>query len=66
MEDRGEVNDMRDAIESATVFGSLLRENAAAAAYYDSCTWEQKKAILQQLASVEDMAAYVRDMAKAL
>lgn len=49
-------------IEPAIAFGALLREDAQAAAYYDSCTREQREAILLQLDSVQDMKAFVQQL----
>lgn len=53
---------MNHSLEPAVLFGTLLRENSAAARFYDSCTREQRQAILSQLPSMtspEEVRAFV-------
>ena len=53
---------MNSDIQPAILFGTLLRENDAAARFYDSCTPLQRQAILCRLPSLttpEEMRAFV-------
>lgn len=52
-------------LTNAAAFGALLRENGEAARFYDSCTPEQKQAILLQLGQVQDMAGFVAHLSSA-
>ncbi len=49
-------------LRPAEAFGRLLRENPAAAEYYDGCTMAQKQNILLRLGQVKDMDAFVRQL----
>ena len=49
-------------LKPAAEFGALLREDEKAAKFYDSCTQEQRNAILLQLSSVQDMEGFVRQL----
>ncbi len=42
---------MDTAMQQATAFGALLRQNPQAARFYDSCTPQQRQAILEQLSA---------------
>lgn len=46
----------------AAAFGTLLRENEAAANYYDRCTPAEKQDILLHLHEVDDMKSYVEHL----
>lgn len=55
-------------LEPAILFGTLLRENREAARFYDSCTSEQRRAILCRLPSIsspEEMRAFVSHLPSA-
>lgn len=55
-------------LEPAVAFGSLLRENAEAAQFYDNCTPTQKEAILLQLQEIhspENLKAFVDQLPSA-
>ncbi len=49
-------------LRPAEAFGRLLRENPAAANYYDGCSMAQKQKILLRLGDVKDMDAFVRQL----
>lgn len=49
-------------LRPAEAFGRLLRENPAAADYYDSCSMAQKQNILLRLGEVKDMNAFVQQL----
>jgi len=49
-------------LRPAEAFGRLLREDPAAANYYDSCSMAQKQKILLRLGEVKDMDAFVRQL----
>lgn len=48
----------------AYAFGALLRGDAEAALFYDTCTPEQRQALLLQLHNVQDMEAFVHQLPK--
>lgn len=48
----------------AFAFGALLRDDAEAALFYDTCTPQQKQDLLLQLHNVQDMKAFVRQLPK--
>ena len=47
---------MDTAMQQATAFGALLRQNPQAARFYDSCTPQQRQAILEQLSQLTSQA----------
>ncbi len=52
----------------AILFGTMLRENSQAARFYDSCTAEQRQAILCQLQAIsspEEMRSFVANLPSA-
>ncbi|MCI8479178.1 MAG: hypothetical protein HFE97_12755 [Oscillospiraceae bacterium] len=52
---------------SAVAFGAILRENPAAARFYDNCTPAQREAILLQLQELppENIRAFVEELPSA-
>ena len=53
--------------EAAVAFGAVLRENPAAARFYDNCTPAQREAILLQIQEVDpdNMRAFVAELQSA-
>lgn len=47
---------MDTAMQQATAFGTLLRQNPQAAHFYDNCTPQQRQAILEQLSQLTSQA----------
>lgn len=59
---------MDNDLAPAILFGTMLRENSAAARFYDGCTAEQRQAILCQLRAIsspEEMRAFVAHLPSA-
>lgn len=59
---------MEFGIEPAIAFGEMLRENEAAAQFYDGCTTEQKQAIhlqLRRIQTQEKLKAFVEHLPSA-